>query len=116
MKLDTGVVLTKGLCYVVIGGLTPLTVSLAQWANSDQWPSRLIWIITIASCGVGAATQLLSFLSGSYTDYVKGRANGTASPGDSTAILAAKAAAKSQLYQDLEKVPQAATVAETPKP
>ncbi len=66
MKLDTTVVLTKGLCFVAIGFFTPLTTGLAQWANSHEWPDRLVWVIMGATCAVGAASQLLSYLSGSY--------------------------------------------------
>ncbi len=73
MKLDTTVVLTKGLCFVAIGFFTPLTTGLAQWANSHEWPDRLVWVIMGATCAVGAASQLLSYLSGSYTDYVAKR-------------------------------------------
>src|SRR5689334_7293083 len=90
IKQDTAVVVIKGFCYVVIGGLTPLGASLAQWANSDTWPSKLIWITIIGSCSVGAATQLLSYLSGSYSDYVKGRANGSALSTDTTQMLLSK--------------------------
>jgi hypothetical protein len=90
MKPDTTVMVLKGACYVLIGFFTPLTVGLAQWANSDQWPSRLIWIIMGASCMVGAASQLLSYLSGSYSDFVKGRANGSGGPTDTTQFLLSK--------------------------
>lgn len=110
MKQDTLIVFTKGFCYMAIGGLTPLTTNLAQWANSGEWPSRINWVVILGGCGVGAATQLLSFLSGSYSDYVKGRANGSAAPGDSTAVLASKAAAKQAVYDSLPKA------TETPKP
>lgn len=97
------IVVVKGGCYMVIGGLMPLTTNLAQWANSGEWPSRINWVVIIAGCGVGAATQLLSFLSGSYSDYIKGRANGSASPGDSTATLASKVAARQAVYDALPK-------------
>jgi hypothetical protein len=69
MKIETAVIGTKGLCFTLIGMLTPLTVGLAQWANTGEWPSPIIWIITGASCGVGGATQLLAFLSQSFGDY-----------------------------------------------
>ena len=76
-KLDTSVIIVKAFCYVLIGGLTPLGASLAQWANSGESPGRIVWITIIAGCIVGGATQLLSFLSGSYSDYVSKGANGT---------------------------------------
>lgn len=94
MRSDTLMVVVKGACYMAIGGLTPLTTNLAQWANSGEWPSRINWVVILGGCGVGAATQLLSFLSGSYSDYVKGRANGSGAPGDSTATLASRVADK----------------------
>lgn len=70
MKIETAVVIAKGLCYVVIGGLTPLGTSLGQWVNSGQWPPRISWVMIVAGCCVGGATQLLSYLSGSYSDYL----------------------------------------------
>lgn len=69
MKLDTAVVITKGLCYLAVGAGANLATSLAQWANSGQWPARIQWIVIIVGATVGAATQLLSFLSGSFTTY-----------------------------------------------
>lgn len=90
MKLDTKIVLAKGLCYVTIGFFLPLTTSLTQWANSGTWPDPIIWVVTAGSCMVGAATQLLSYLSGSYADYVKGRANGSGASGDTTQFLLSK--------------------------
>lgn len=91
MKQDTAIVVTKGFCYVVVGFFTPLSVGLAQWANSGQWPSNIIWVVIGSACATGAATQLLSYLSGSYSDYVKGRANGSAQSGDTTMMLLSKA-------------------------
>lgn len=73
MKADTTVVIVKAGCYVVIGGLTPLSSALAQWANTGDWPPRIAWVIVLAGCGVGAATQLLSYLSGSYAEWKKTR-------------------------------------------
>ena len=69
MKLETAVIGTKGLCFLAIGFFTPMTVGLAQWANTGEWPSRIIWVIMLASCCVGAASQMLAFLSQSFGDY-----------------------------------------------
>lgn len=73
MKLDSAVIISKAVCYITIGFFTPLTVGLAQWANSGEWPGKIIWVVIGASCFVGAANSLLSFLSGSYSDYVAKR-------------------------------------------
>lgn len=75
MKLESGVIIAKGSCYVIIGGLTPLASALAQWANSGEWPPRIVWVVIASGCIVGGATQLLSFLSGSYSDYAAKRAS-----------------------------------------
>lgn len=82
MKLDrdTAIIIAKCLCFVTIGFFTPLTVGLAQWANTGEWPGKIIWVVTGASCFVGAASQLLSFLSGSYSDYVASRPTPDTSP------------------------------------
>ena len=73
MKLETVIVVTKGLCYFVVGGLAPLSVGLAQWANTGEWPPRIIWIVIIGGCVSGAFNNLLSFLSGSFSDYMASR-------------------------------------------
>ncbi len=69
MKLETVVIIFKGLCFVIIGGLTPLATGLTQWQNTGEWPPRINWVCIIAGCGVGAATQLLAFLSQSFGDW-----------------------------------------------
>lgn len=69
MKLETAVIITKGLCFVVIGATTPLAVSLAQWADSGQWPPTINWVVIGSGCFAGAATQMLAFLSQSFGDY-----------------------------------------------
>ena len=69
MKLETAVIGTKGFCFLAIGFFTPLTVGLAQWVNTGEWPSRIIWVVMGASCCTGAASQLLAFLSQSFGDY-----------------------------------------------
>lgn len=89
MKLPTAVIIAKAICFVLIGVLTPLTASLAQWANSGEWPSNVVWIIILAGCGVGGATQLLSFLSSSYSDYVQTKSTGVGGPSP-TAVAAAR--------------------------
>lgn len=69
MKLETAVIITKGLCYTIMGGLTPLATGLTQWVDSGEWPPKINWVIIIAGCIVGAATQMLAFLSQSFGDY-----------------------------------------------
>lgn len=76
MKRDTVVLLLKGVCYTIIGGLTPVASSLAQWADSGTWPPTINWIVIGAGGAVGAATQLLSFLSSAYATYNQSRGNG----------------------------------------
>ena len=82
MKVPTTVVIVKCCCYMFIGGLTPLAASLAQWANSGESPPKIVWVVIMAGCGVGAATQLLAFLSSAYSDYKE--AARTAVGGDTT--------------------------------
>lgn len=76
MKIESVVLVAKMLCYLAIGFFTPLGVGLAQWANTGDWPTTLQWIILGASSIVGSATQLLSFFSGSFSDYMKQKQSG----------------------------------------
>ena len=71
MKLPTAIVIAKGLCYVLIGGLTPVASAVSQWQNDGSWPPHIAWVVIGSACLVGAATQLLSFLSEAYSDYLK---------------------------------------------
>lgn len=80
MKAGTIEVVVKGVCYVLIGGLANFGSSLSQWANSGEWPGRINWVVIIGSCVLGAATQLLAYMSGSYSTYKaapNGNGNGT---------------------------------------
>lgn len=89
MKLPTAVIIAKACCFVFIGGMTPLATGLGQWVDSGAWPPAINWVVILAGCVVGAATQLLSFLSSSYSDYVQTKNGAVAGPGP-TAIAAAK--------------------------
>lgn len=73
MKSDTLVLVLKGVCYVLIGAGTPMAASLAQWGDSSTWPPRIQWVIITIGAVVGGATQLLSYLSGSYSDWTQAR-------------------------------------------
>lgn len=80
MKPETGIVILKGLGYIIVGVGTALASTLAQYANSEAWPSRIIWWgVVIPSCMVAGANSLLSFLSGSVSEYLKNR-NGNTPP------------------------------------
>lgn len=67
MKQETYILIAKGVCYIAIGGLTPLATGLGQWVDSGTWPPAINWVVIVAGCVVGAATQLLSFLSNAYS-------------------------------------------------
>jgi hypothetical protein len=76
MKLDTAVIITKGLCFVAAGVTAPLVTGLAQWSDSGQWPPTINWIVLIAMCVGGGATALLAFLSQSFGNYKVEMKNG----------------------------------------
>lgn len=80
MKVDTGVLIAKALCYITIGGLTPLATGLGQWVDTGDWPPRINWVVIGAGCAVGAATQLLSFFSQSYGNWKDSVAQNTPIP------------------------------------
>ena len=58
----------------------------SQWSNEKAWPDKIQWILIMTGAVVGGATQLLSYLSGSYSDYIKGRTD----HGDTTQVLLSK--------------------------
>lgn len=64
----------KALCYLTIGVFTPWAAALAQWVNSGEWPSRIIWFgVILPASAVGGASQLLAFLSSSFSKYQNDR-------------------------------------------
>ncbi len=70
MKLNTAVIIAKGLCHLIVGVFTPWSAALAQWVNSGTWPERIVWIaIILPASAIGGASALLAFLSGSFTEY-----------------------------------------------
>lgn len=72
MKLETAIIILKGLCFLLIGAFTPWSAALAQWANAEsgEWPSKIIWIgVILPASIVGGASGLLSFLTTSYGTY-----------------------------------------------
>lgn len=90
MRADTAIIFIKAFCYCAIGAGTPAGVAVAQWLTDKKVPTTLDWMSVAIGAGVGSATQLLSYLSGSYSDYVKGRANGSARSGDTTQFVLSK--------------------------
>lgn len=77
MKLETVVIIVKGLCYVAVGAGVAWSSSLAQWVNSGESPGHIHWYgVIIPASIIGAGNALLSFLSGSYRSYMDERKNG----------------------------------------
>lgn len=80
MKLNTGIIIIKGLAFVAVGAGTSLSTSLAQYVNTGEWPSRIAWWgVVIPSCVVAGANSILSFLSGSFAQYKAERSSNGAS-------------------------------------
>lgn len=70
MKLDDFIIITKGAAFMLVGIFTPWSAALAQWINSDIWPSRIIWVgIILPASVVGGATSWIAFTSGSWKEY-----------------------------------------------
>lgn len=82
MKLETWVIITKLLCVIGIGLATTLGSNLAQWANSDEGPSPIMWVVIIAACIANAGKDVISFLSQSFGDYkIQMRSDGSGKAG-----------------------------------
>ena len=83
MKIETVIIITKGLCFTVIGFTAPIAAGLAQYANTNEWPSKIVWVVIGIAAVAGGATQLLSFLSGSFSQYMAAK-NTDATTGEVT--------------------------------
>lgn len=74
MRLETFVLLLKLFCHLIIGVFTPWAAALAQWANSGEWPPKIIWIgVILPASAISGASALTGFLSGSYRSYQEKR-------------------------------------------
>lgn len=73
MKLDTAVIVTKCACSVAIGAGAAFTTGIAQWFNTGDWPPRIAWIGILVGAATAGASNLYSFLSGSFTNYKRER-------------------------------------------
>ena len=81
VRLETAVIVAKGLCYLISGIFTPWAAALAQWTNSGEWPAKITWIgVILPASAVGGTTALLAFLSSSFTQYQRKRQNGNSEP------------------------------------
>lgn len=69
MKIDTIVIITKGVCYAGAGWCAGFAGSTAQYLNTDVVPSKLAWGVIFAAAFGGAFTNLLAFLSNSFRSY-----------------------------------------------
>jgi hypothetical protein len=70
MKIDTIIIISKGLAYVLVGVFSPWIAALAQWANSGTWPERIVWVGVILPLSViGGGNAWISFTSSSWNTY-----------------------------------------------
>ena len=85
MKLETTVILTKGICSVLEGVCLGITAGLAQWATGGDSPSKIAWAVIIASSILNGAAKLQAFLSSSFANYrAKAEQNPNPPPNETT--------------------------------
>lgn len=75
MKLETGIIITKGACDFISTGALAALACLAQWGSAEAIPPTAKYIIWLAAFGNGAK-GLGSFLSTSFGKYLETRTNG----------------------------------------
>lgn len=74
MRLETVILILKGLSATLTGIFTPWAGALAQWIGDGSWPPKIIWIGVIMPLSIiGGASALNAFLSGSFSNYMKSR-------------------------------------------
>lgn len=70
MKLDTIIIISKGLAFVLVGVFGPWMAALSQWIGDGTWPPKIIWIGVILPLSVvGAANAWIAFTSGSWKEF-----------------------------------------------
>lgn len=73
MKLDSAVIMTKGIAVTLTATLSALVGALSQWSNDPGEPTKIQWIIIVGTSIGAGATALGAFLSNAFGTYVKGR-------------------------------------------
>jgi len=79
MKLETAIIIAKGLVVLVTASASALVGSLAQWSNESSGPSDIQWIIIIGTTISAGGSALGGFLSSSFGKYLQNR-NGKTDP------------------------------------
>ena len=70
MKLDTVIIISKGLAFELVGVFSPWAAALAQWVNSGSWPEKIVWVgIILPLSAMGAGNAWIAFTSGSWKEY-----------------------------------------------
>ena len=68
MKLEKAALITKGLCYLMVGFSASFVSGITQYGADEEITSKAWIVIVILALG-GAATQMLAFLSSSFSEY-----------------------------------------------
>lgn len=80
MKLETLVIITKGIVVTGTAAASALVGSLAQWSNEATGPTKLQWAIIIATAVGAGGTALGGWLSSSFGKYLQNRNGVAAAP------------------------------------
>ena len=77
MKFNTWILIGKGICFFIVGFFTPMSSSLAQYANTGDWPAKIVWWgVVIPACMIGGASALQAYFSTSFATYKAEKAVG----------------------------------------
>lgn len=76
MKLETAIIVTKGLVVVGAAFASALVGSLSQWSNDAGNPSAIQWVIIVGTAVSAGATALGGFLSSAFGKYLEQTRNG----------------------------------------
>lgn len=72
MKLDTKIVFSKGVAFVLAGFFAPWVAALGQWVGESVWPPLIVWVGVILPLSIGGATGAwLAFCSGTWEKYAQ---------------------------------------------
>lgn len=77
MKLETFILATVALAYIIAGFCTNVISGLSQWLNSGEWPPRINWVGIVIMGVLGAASNYLAFVSGRFHEYMQKRNGNT---------------------------------------
>lgn len=80
MKTDTKIMFFTAACLIYAQTAINLATSLAQWANTHEWPDGINWLVILLGASGSAFMSWVTFKNRAWADWMETRNNGIDKP------------------------------------